>query len=74
MNFSNRFGLVPYSGQSEGRMVIVFRKGNQRQGLPDSVATVQYSSVDDAICINFKCSRGALSTRLGIKSHTEFAV
>ena len=53
MDFSKRFGLVPYQGQVEGRIDnLSFTRGNGVKVFLTPVATDQYLSVDDAICVN----------------------
>ena len=53
MDFSKRFGLVPYQGQGEGRIDnLSFTRGNGVKVFLTPVATDQYLSVDDAICVN----------------------
>ena len=57
--------------QGEWRMMtdLSFPDGNSVTDLiPDSEATVKFTSVDDAIVLIMKCSRGALMANFNIKS------
>ena len=41
---------------------------NVNDFIPDSEATVKYTSVDDAVALIIKCGRGALMAKFDIKS------
>ncbi len=67
----NRFGLIPKPIPGQWRMIVdlSFPKNySVNDFIADSEASVQYSSVDDAIDIIMQIGRGALLAKFDIKS------
>ena len=67
----NRFGLIPKQTPNDWRMIIdlSYPEGNSvNDFIPDSEASVTYSSIDDAISMIIKCGKGALMAKFDIKS------
>ncbi len=67
----NRFGLIPKPIPEQWRMIVdlSFPKNNSvNDFMADSEASVQYSSVDDAIDIIMQIGRGAFLAKFDIKS------
>ena len=70
----NRFGLVPYPVEGKWRRIIDLSvsRGNSVSDFLTQVATVMYTSVDDAVAFIVECSRSTRLEKLDIKSHFEF--